>query len=181
VAQVAVCSQINTKHINTVWGRAYSCWMLNWWCITWPVGFKRLIISTPKKNPALMIFKLHRTNPSIKNKNFYFFPELCIAAIPTFLIFIELNYILRIIIIIIINVKMRSHIFLQKCMLLTSCQLFCITCRWHGRPKHVVGITQFWKQYKSLPAIDGSAQCSSALETVKWVQGLSYSTFGLRC
>ena len=29
MAQVAVCSQINTKHINTVWGRAYSCWMLN--------------------------------------------------------------------------------------------------------------------------------------------------------
>ena len=24
-------------------GRAYSCWMLNWCCITWPVGFKRLI------------------------------------------------------------------------------------------------------------------------------------------
>jgi len=24
-------------------GRAYSCWMLNWWCITWPVGFRRLI------------------------------------------------------------------------------------------------------------------------------------------
>ena len=23
-------------------GRTYSCWMLNWWCITWPVGFKRL-------------------------------------------------------------------------------------------------------------------------------------------
>ena len=23
-------------------GRAYSCWMLNCWCITWPVGFKRL-------------------------------------------------------------------------------------------------------------------------------------------
>jgi hypothetical protein len=23
-------------------GRAYSCWMLNWWCITWPVGFKGL-------------------------------------------------------------------------------------------------------------------------------------------
>jgi hypothetical protein len=23
-------------------GRAYNCWMLNWWCITWPVGFKRL-------------------------------------------------------------------------------------------------------------------------------------------
>jgi len=23
-------------------GRAYSCWMLNWWCITWPIGFKRL-------------------------------------------------------------------------------------------------------------------------------------------
>jgi hypothetical protein len=24
-------------------GRAYNCWMLNWWCITWPVGFKSLI------------------------------------------------------------------------------------------------------------------------------------------
>jgi hypothetical protein len=24
-------------------GWAYSCWMLNWWCITWPIGFKRLI------------------------------------------------------------------------------------------------------------------------------------------
>jgi hypothetical protein len=23
-------------------GIAYSCWMLNWWCITWPVGFKSL-------------------------------------------------------------------------------------------------------------------------------------------
>ena len=23
-------------------GRAYSCWMLNWWCITWPEDFKCL-------------------------------------------------------------------------------------------------------------------------------------------
>ena len=23
-------------------GRTYGCWMLNCWCITWPVGFKRL-------------------------------------------------------------------------------------------------------------------------------------------
>ena len=23
-------------------GRTYSCWMLNCWCITWPVGFKSL-------------------------------------------------------------------------------------------------------------------------------------------
>ena len=23
-------------------GRTYNCWMLNCWCITWPVGFKRL-------------------------------------------------------------------------------------------------------------------------------------------
>jgi len=23
-------------------GRAYSCWMLNCWCITWPVGFKKV-------------------------------------------------------------------------------------------------------------------------------------------
>ena len=25
-------------------GRAYSCWMLNWWCVTWPVGFRRLLL-----------------------------------------------------------------------------------------------------------------------------------------
>jgi hypothetical protein len=24
-------------------GRTYSCWMLNCWCITWPLGVKRLI------------------------------------------------------------------------------------------------------------------------------------------
>ena len=24
-------------------GRTYNCWLLNCWCITWPVGFKRLI------------------------------------------------------------------------------------------------------------------------------------------
>ena len=25
--------------------RTYSCWMLNCWCITWPVGFKRLTLT----------------------------------------------------------------------------------------------------------------------------------------
>ena len=30
------------KHKYSV-GRPYNCWMLNCWCITWPVGFKRLI------------------------------------------------------------------------------------------------------------------------------------------
>ena len=29
-----------------MWGRAYSCWMLNCWCITWPVGFMSLISSS---------------------------------------------------------------------------------------------------------------------------------------
>jgi len=27
-------------------GRTYSCWMLNCWCITWPVGYKRLTYLT---------------------------------------------------------------------------------------------------------------------------------------
>ena len=64
VAQVAVCSQTNTKHINTVCGRAYSCWMLNCCCITWPVGFKRSWelsclppnISTPSFSAAISIY-----------------------------------------------------------------------------------------------------------------------------
>ena len=36
-------------------GRTYSCWMLNCWCITWPVGFKRL--SSPRffKSVLLML------------------------------------------------------------------------------------------------------------------------------
>ena len=28
-------------------GRTYNCWMLNCWCITWPVGFKRLTLPVP--------------------------------------------------------------------------------------------------------------------------------------
>ena len=34
-------SDKNKPHKYSV-GRVYSCWMLNCWCITWPVGFKRL-------------------------------------------------------------------------------------------------------------------------------------------
>ena len=34
----------NYKTHKYIVGRAYSCWMLNWWCITWPVGFKKLIL-----------------------------------------------------------------------------------------------------------------------------------------
>jgi len=41
MAQVAVCSQINTKHINTVWAERT---ILECWCVTKPVGFKRLIM-----------------------------------------------------------------------------------------------------------------------------------------
>ena len=47
---------MNTKHINSV-GRAYSCWMLNWWCITWPVGFKRL--KKPQR-PMVLTFSQRR-------------------------------------------------------------------------------------------------------------------------
>ena len=31
-----------------MWGRAYSCWMLNCWCITGPVRFKRLTLSSKR-------------------------------------------------------------------------------------------------------------------------------------
>ena len=42
-AKVAICSEINTKHINTVWAECKILECLTCWCITWPVGFKRLI------------------------------------------------------------------------------------------------------------------------------------------
>jgi hypothetical protein len=32
-------------------GRAYSCWMLNCWCITWPVGCKSLMSDTQVSHP----------------------------------------------------------------------------------------------------------------------------------
>ena len=38
-------------------GRTYSCWMLNWWCITWPVGFKWLRYETV--NFARYLIKCH--------------------------------------------------------------------------------------------------------------------------
>ena len=110
MAQVAVCSQINTKHINinplqpkrrplylktqsvprckhfakgyknqSVYavsgtspclfsdkykthkysvGGAHSCWMLKWWCITWPVGFKWLMNNIKRESlnfPSLTV------------------------------------------------------------------------------------------------------------------------------
>ena len=43
MAQVAVCSQINTKHINTVWAEhtVVECYTVG--ASNKPVGFKRLI------------------------------------------------------------------------------------------------------------------------------------------
>ena len=61
MAQVAVFSQINTKRINTVVGRAYNCWMLNCWCITWPVSFKWLRTSINSENENLHALMKSRT------------------------------------------------------------------------------------------------------------------------
>ena len=39
-------------------GRTYNCWMLNCWCITWPVGFKRLkSICSPFITPTSCYFQ----------------------------------------------------------------------------------------------------------------------------
>ena len=43
-AKVAICSQINTKHINTVWAECKILECLTCWCIMEPLGFKRLIV-----------------------------------------------------------------------------------------------------------------------------------------
>jgi hypothetical protein len=43
-------------------GRTYSCWMLNCWCITWPVRFKRLIqphVSTYARSFSVLQTKLN--------------------------------------------------------------------------------------------------------------------------
>jgi hypothetical protein len=34
VAQLAVCSQVNTKHINTVWAEQTILELVQCWCIT---------------------------------------------------------------------------------------------------------------------------------------------------
>ena len=44
MAQVTVCCQINTKHINTVWAESTIVEMLNCWCITQQVSFKKLSV-----------------------------------------------------------------------------------------------------------------------------------------
>ena len=43
-------------------GRTYSCWILNCWCITWPVGFKRLIHER-KKISLFQIARSYATGP----------------------------------------------------------------------------------------------------------------------
>jgi len=50
VAQVAVCSQINTKHINTVCEEPTIVECYTFWCITQPVDFKRLKMSCTTLN-----------------------------------------------------------------------------------------------------------------------------------
>jgi hypothetical protein len=45
VVQVAVCSQVNTKHINTVWAEQTVLELVHCWCIAQTVGFKRLRIT----------------------------------------------------------------------------------------------------------------------------------------
>jgi hypothetical protein len=43
VAQVALCSKINTKHISTVWTERKILEYLIGWCKTWTLGFKSLM------------------------------------------------------------------------------------------------------------------------------------------
>ena len=47
-------------------GRTYSCWMLNWWCITWPVGFKifKYCVKLEKKD---VTEKLYTTDHNTKH------------------------------------------------------------------------------------------------------------------
>jgi hypothetical protein len=47
-------------------GRGYSCWMLNCWCITWPVGFKRLMVQHQVNEFVPQSFQ----NCSVRIRNF---------------------------------------------------------------------------------------------------------------
>ena len=47
-------------------GRTYNCWMLNCWCITWPVGFKRLNKSDNLKYRTALIFIVSKKEVSIR-------------------------------------------------------------------------------------------------------------------
>ena len=49
-------------------GRRYNCWMSNCWCITWPVGFKRLIYNiTLRGSHATLSYGSFRVLPWIQN------------------------------------------------------------------------------------------------------------------
>jgi len=55
VTQVAVCSQINTKHINTVWAESTILECSTYWCIEEPVGFKRFKYIFEKEDVQMWI------------------------------------------------------------------------------------------------------------------------------
>jgi hypothetical protein len=52
VAQVAVCSQINTKHLNAVWAEQTILELVHYWCIAKPVGFERV----NRRRPVLDVY-----------------------------------------------------------------------------------------------------------------------------
>jgi len=56
-------------------GRTYSCWILNWWCITWPVVFKMFNGDDSTRITKML---LSVTVPSKRSKIYAHFDWCCI-------------------------------------------------------------------------------------------------------
>ena len=53
---IAVCSEIHTKHLNTLCEQNVEIWMLYWWYIYWPLGFEGLNLFVIKTS-QLMLYR----------------------------------------------------------------------------------------------------------------------------
>ena len=48
-------------------GRTYGCWMLNWWCITWPVGFRKVNYINPLNTKRRPLYLKTQSVPRCKH------------------------------------------------------------------------------------------------------------------
>ena len=71
-------------------GGACSCWMLNCWCITWPVGFKRLMMGCVEKfvydiSESIYVLNVMKTTSYVRGLALVrFYPWLTLQNVQNF-------------------------------------------------------------------------------------------------